>query len=125
MFKTSITTLLRTKSSPFKILISSNRSTSSTSTLDPEQLKQMSEHQLLLVNKNDEIIGSASKWDAHHISSAKLHRAFSLFIFNQDKTKLLLQKRSKEKITFPSLLGWGCWKLIIVCLLDSSLVFFP
>ena len=114
MFKTSITTLLRTKSSPFKILISSNRSTSSTSNfstqhgnLDPEQLKQMSEHQLLLVNKNDEIIGSASKWDAHHISTAKLHRAFSLFIFNQDKTKLLLQKRSKEKITFPSLLGCG------------------
>ena len=109
MFKTSITTLLRTKSSPFKILISSNRSTSSTSTtnLDPEQLKQMSEHQLLLVNKNDEIIGSASKWDAHHISTAKLHRAFSLFIFNQDKTKLLLQKRSREKITFPSLLGCG------------------
>ena len=70
---------------------------------DPTQMQQMNEHQLLLVDKSDKIIGTASKYEAHQISTAQLHRAFSLFVFNHDKSKLLLQKRSPEKITFPEL----------------------
>jgi isopentenyl-diphosphate delta-isomerase len=35
-----------------------------------------------------------------NIQDGMLHRAFSLFIFDDDK--LLLQQRSAEKITFPS-----------------------
>lgn len=70
---------------------------------DPSQLSQMKSHKLLLVNTDDEIIGTASKWQSHQIQTAALHRAFSLFLFNHDRTKLLLQKRSAEKITFPNL----------------------
>lgn len=50
---------------------------------------------LILVDENDNEIGTISKADAHD-ADGTLHRAFSLFIFN-DKGELLLQKRSKEK----------------------------
>jgi isopentenyl-diphosphate delta-isomerase len=34
------------------------------------------------------------------LPNLKLHRAFSVFLFNE-KNELLLQQRAKEKITFP------------------------
>ena len=37
-----------------------------------------------------------------NISKGLLHRAFSVFLFNSE-SKLLLQQRSIEKITFPDL----------------------
>ena len=38
-----------------------------------------------------------------NINKGALHRAFSVFLFNNEG-KLLLQKRASEKITFPD-----CW----------------
>ncbi len=50
--------------------------------------------QLILVNENDEPIGVAEKMEAHQ--KALLHRAFSVFIFN-DEGKMLLQQRAVSK----------------------------
>jgi len=61
---------------------------------------------VILVNKVDDIVGSATKEDAHRMENitgkegGMLHRAFSLFLFNS-KNELLMQRRSSEKITFP------------------------
>lgn len=42
-----------------------------------------------------------------NINNGLLHRAFSVFIFSPDN-KLLLQQRSDEKITFPSMFTNTC-----------------
>ena len=49
---------------------------------------------VILVNQNDEEIGFEEKIKAH--KQGKLHRAFSIFIFNGQK-QLLLQRRNKAK----------------------------
>jgi isopentenyl-diphosphate delta-isomerase len=49
---------------------------------------------IILVDKKDREIGTVSKLKAH--KEGKLHRAFSIFIFNRKK-ELLLQKRSSKK----------------------------
>ncbi|MEK6922332.1 MAG: isopentenyl-diphosphate Delta-isomerase [Nanoarchaeota archaeon] len=49
---------------------------------------------VILVNKNNRIIGTEEKIKAHQ--EGKLHRAFSIFIFNSEG-ELLLQKRAKSK----------------------------
>jgi isopentenyl-diphosphate delta-isomerase len=51
--------------------------------------------ELILVDENDNEIGTISKADAHD-AHGTLHRAFSLFVFNS-KGELLLQQRSPEK----------------------------
>lgn len=50
---------------------------------------------LILVNSQDEEIGSADKLVCHD-GQGMLHRAFSVLLFN-DKGELLLQKRAAEK----------------------------
>eukprot|EP01035_Chromulina_nebulosa_P029272 gene29272-38784_t len=61
----------------------------------------------IVVDQDDHItgLGHGSKRDVHTFTSANprgvLHRAFSVFIFNEDG-KLLLQQRAADKITFPS-----------------------
>ncbi|KAK9793172.1 hypothetical protein WJX73_004249 [Symbiochloris irregularis] len=64
----------------------------------------MLKDQCLLVNQHDNIVGQASKKDTHVFSPAQpqglLHRAFSVFLFNEEG-KLLLQQRAASKITFP------------------------
>ena len=66
---------------------------------------------VMLVDRSDNIIGSASKEEAHLMSNitktGMLHRAFSLFLFNSDN-KLLMQRRSPQKITFPNLYTNTC-----------------
>ncbi|MBP9700171.1 isopentenyl-diphosphate Delta-isomerase [Candidatus Woesebacteria bacterium] len=52
--------------------------------------------QVTLVNEKDEVIGSMDKVEAHR-GEGKLHRAISVFLFN-DKDELLIQQRSAEKI---------------------------
>jgi len=66
--------------------------------------KDLLNEALILVDKNDQIIGKISKLEAHILQNGQspLHRAFSLFHFNS-QNQLLLQKRSQYKITFPSL----------------------
>ena len=60
----------------------------------------MIEEKVILVNENDEQIGLMPKLEAHE--KAILHRAFSVFIFN-DKNELLLQQRALSKYHSPLL----------------------
>ena len=52
---------------------------------------------VILVDENDKETGVEEKIKAH--KDGKLHRAFSIFVFNS-KGELLLQKRAKEKYHF-------------------------
>ncbi|PCI07744.1 MAG: isopentenyl-diphosphate delta-isomerase [Flavobacteriaceae bacterium] len=60
----------------------------------------MIEEQVILVNENDEQLGLMPKMEAHE--KAVLHRAFSVFAFN-DKGELLLQQRAAAKYHSPLL----------------------
>ena len=51
-------------------------------------------NKIILVDKKDKEVGTEFKIKAH--KEGKLHRAFSIFIFNSQKN-LLLQKRSSKK----------------------------
>ena len=55
---------------------------------------------VILVNENDEQIGTMEKIEAHE--KALLHRAFSVFVFNENN-ELLLQQRALEKYHSPGL----------------------
>jgi len=60
----------------------------------------MNEEQVILVDENDNAIGLMPKLEAHQ--KAVLHRAFSVFIFN-DKNELMLQQRAMHKYHSPGL----------------------
>jgi isopentenyl-diphosphate delta-isomerase len=60
---------------------------------------------LILVDKNDKEIGTMEKIEAH--KKAKLHRAFSIFVFNS-KNEMLLQQRAKTKYLCPGLWTNAC-----------------
>ena len=60
----------------------------------------MIEEEVILVDKNDKQIGLMPKMEAHE--KAVLHRAFSVFIFN-DKNELMLQQRAFHKYHSPGL----------------------
>ncbi len=60
----------------------------------------MKEEQVILVNEKDEQIGLMPKMEAHE--KAMLHRAFSVFIFN-NKNQLMLQQRAADKYHSPLL----------------------
>ena len=60
----------------------------------------MKEELVILVNENDEQIGLMPKMEAHE--KALLHRAFSVFVFN-DKNQLMLQQRAANKYHSPLL----------------------
>ena len=64
---------------------------------------QNSRDQLILVNEQDEVVGYSSKLAAHE-GQGKLHRAFSIFIFN-DRGQMLLQRRAAGKYHFA--LKWS------------------
>ncbi|KAK4156531.1 putative isopentenyl-diphosphate delta-isomerase [Chaetomidium leptoderma] len=71
---------------------------------DDEQIRLMDEV-CIVTDENDLPIGTASKKLCHlmtNIDKGLLHRAFSVFLFN-DKNELLLQQRASEKITFPDM----------------------
>ena len=73
--------------------------------LDETQVDLLKE-ECILIDRDDKRIGSASKKDCHllsNIDKGMLHRAFSVFLFNE-KGQLLLQQRSDAKITYPGLL---------------------
>ena len=50
--------------------------------------------EVIIVNEKDEQAGTLEKMEAH--LQGRLHRAFSIFIFN-DKNEMLLQKRADSK----------------------------
>lgn len=58
------------------------------------------QEQVILVDTNDQKIGLMEKIEAHE--KALLHRAFSVFIFN-DKGELMLQQRAASKYHSPLL----------------------
>lgn len=60
----------------------------------------MKEEQVILVNEQDKPIGLMNKQEAHE--KALLHRAFSVFVFN-DKNELMLQQRALHKYHSPGL----------------------
>jgi isopentenyl-diphosphate delta-isomerase len=62
----------------------------------------MVEEQVILVDTNDKQIGLMPKMEAHE--KAVLHRAFSVFVFNDDG-ELMLQQRAVEKYHSP--LEWA------------------
>lgn len=72
------------------------------------QTELMETDECVLVDAKDRIIGGASKAAAHRRMRSsgdvrdafRLHRAFSVFLFD-DKDRLLLQQRAGSKITFP------------------------
>lgn len=74
-----------------------------------DQQSQMANAQVILVDENDNQIGTCNKYDAHRTDpGAKLHRAFSLFLFEPKEGKLLLQRRSEYKLTFPLIWANTC-----------------
>jgi isopentenyl-diphosphate delta-isomerase len=60
----------------------------------------MTEEQVILVNEKDEQLGLMPKMEAH--KKAILHRAFSVFVFNE-KEELLMQQRANDKYHSPKL----------------------
>ena len=60
----------------------------------------MTEEQVILVNQNDQQIGTMAKLEAHE--KAVLHRAFSVFVLN-DKNEIMLQQRAHHKYHSPLL----------------------
>ena len=60
----------------------------------------MSEEMLILVDENDNQIGTMGKMEVHR--KGLLHRAFSVFIINE-KNELLLQQRAFSKYHSPGL----------------------
>lgn len=54
----------------------------------------MKEQEVILVNENDEQVGTVEKMKAHE--EGLLHRAFSIFIFDS-KGRMLLQQRAAKK----------------------------
>lgn len=61
--------------------------------------------EVVLVNEQDEAIGTMEKMQAHH--EGVLHRAFSVFIFN-DAGEMLLQRRAMQKYHSPGLWTNAC-----------------
>lgn len=55
--------------------------------------------QLVLVDQEDKEIGQIEKKEAH-LGSGRLHRAFSVFIFNS-QGELLVHKRAADKMLWP------------------------
>jgi isopentenyl-diphosphate delta-isomerase len=62
--------------------------------------------ELILVDRDDNEIGFRSKADCHN-GAGVMHRAFSLFLFN-DAGELLLQQRGVEKRLWPGYWSNSC-----------------
>ena len=65
----------------------------------------MQEERVILVDENDQKIGLMPKQEAH--LKGVLHRAFSVFIFN-NKNELMLQQRALHKYHTPGLWANTC-----------------
>jgi isopentenyl-diphosphate delta-isomerase len=63
--------------------------------------------EVILVDEEDDEIGVEEKMRAHSTDSPKLHRAFSVFIFNPEGM-MLIQKRADSKYHSPGLWTNAC-----------------
>lgn len=75
-------------------------------TVKNEKKVSFDDEKLVLVNPADEVIGYRDKLACHQ-GDGILHRAFSIFIFN-DKGQLLLQRRSDTKHLWPLFWSNSC-----------------
>jgi isopentenyl-diphosphate delta-isomerase type 1 len=66
----------------------------------------VSEEWVVLVDDDDRELGVARKAEVHH-AATPLHRAFSLFLFD-DRGQTLLQRRSLTKRTWPGIWSNAC-----------------
>jgi isopentenyl-diphosphate Delta-isomerase len=64
-------------------------------------MDNLEEKKVVLVDENDNEIGTENKMKAHQ-EGGKLHRAFSVFIFNS-KGEALIQRRAHDKYHCPGL----------------------
>lgn len=64
------------------------------------------EEYIVLVDENNNVLGTAPKLASHH-GNTPLHRAFSVFLFNE-QGELLLQQRSHVKKTWPLVWSNSC-----------------
>jgi isopentenyl-diphosphate delta-isomerase len=76
------------------------------STTQPAILDNADTDTLILVDEQDNEIGSCEKVDCH-LGQGKLHRAFSIFLFNSEG-KVLLQQRSPEKMLWGGYWANSC-----------------
>ena len=64
----------------------------------------MLKDECLVLNYNDEVIGSDNKYNVHKFIAGQpkgvVHRAFSVMLFDAEG-RLLLQQRAASKVTFP------------------------
>ena len=78
----------------------------------------MASDMCLEVDEHDRILGSVSKREAHSVTEqsprARLHRAFSVFLFDE-ANRLLLQQRAGSKITFPNVWTNTCCSHPLFC----------
>lgn len=78
-----------------------NQSNIAANVLEARQLQEAAlDENCILVNENDVAIGLSSKRDCHKVNSdghVKLHRAFSVFLFNSDGD-MLIQRRASQKV---------------------------
>lgn len=69
------------------------------------QEELMLKDECVLLDLEDNVVGHDNKYESHIFCPArpraKLHRAFSVFLFD-DEGRLMLQQRAASKITFPS-----------------------
>ena len=72
----------------------------------PTPIVSSDEENLILVNDQDENIGTMSKLNCH-LDDGVLHRAFSVFIFNA-AGDVLLQRRSDHKFLWPMYWSNAC-----------------
>jgi len=72
---------------------------------DEQQAALMAES-LIAVDEWDNVLGPISKVEAHR-GPGQFHRAFSLLVFDSNQ-RLLLQKRSEDKVTFPGVWANTC-----------------
>jgi isopentenyl-diphosphate delta-isomerase len=75
-------------------------------TVTNEKKVSFDDEMLVLVNPADKVIGYRDKLGCH-LGDGILHRAFSIFIFN-DKGQLLLQMRSNTKHLWPLFWSNSC-----------------
>lgn len=71
-------------------------------------MEQMLKSEVIVVDEEDKQIGKCDKYKAHRLhEDPQLHRAFSLFLFD-NSSRLLIQQRSANKLTFPLIWANTC-----------------
>lgn len=86
---------------------SSRRFVSATK-LETKNLQEIAlDENCILVDEFDRVLGQSTKRDCHRVGAdgdIKLHRAFSVFLFNSHGD-MLIQKRASQKVCVPTLSG--------------------